>query len=239
MQVTQLLTVAVVGATIGGEESVGPGFQPRHDDCDGCPGAVVVMLLGLLSTVDGREVGAGGGVEVLGPPVVVLFLNSLPRLEECSCSFVVLGVVGQRRGCLKRRIWAGDEKLALLPNSLPLRLEGFSCSFAVSGMVGQRWEIRSLGPRLVSVGVERRGGGGVLGTPVVVFCPNSLPLRLEEFSCSFAVSGVDGQRWEIRSRLSGIEDVGRRWEVGVNQGGTETQKDHVDFSAILLSPSPL
>lgn len=129
MQVTQLLTVAVVGATIGGEESVGPGFQPRHDDCDGCPGAVVVMLLGLLSTVDGREVGAGGGVEVLGPPVVVLFLNSLPRLEECPCSFVVLGVVGQRRGCLKRRIWAGDEKLALFPNSLPLRLEEFSCSF--------------------------------------------------------------------------------------------------------------
>ena len=93
-----------------------------------------------------------------------------------------------------------------------------------------------------TAGVSRGGterGGGVLGTPVVVFCPNSLPLRLEEFSCSFAVSGVDGQRWEIRSRLSGIEDVGRRWEVGVSQGGTETQKDHVDFSAILLSPSPL
>ena len=175
MQVTQLLTVAVVGATIGGEESVGPGFQPRHDDCDGCPGAVVVMLLGPLSTVDGREVGAGGGVEVLGPPVVVLFLNSLPRLEECPCSFVVLGVVGQRRGCLKWRIWAGDEKLTLLPNSLPLRLEEFSCSFAVSGVVGQRWEIRSrllgmedLG-RSWEVGASRGGterGGGVLGTPL-------------------------------------------------------------------------
>ena len=48
-QVSQVSSVAAVGATIGCLDGVGPGFRSLVDDCRWCPGAIIVLHLNLLA----------------------------------------------------------------------------------------------------------------------------------------------------------------------------------------------